>query len=312
MCGGLVVLNPGSPTQVVCAILIMLFHLLLVLKTAPYVSDSEDWTAFASSLGLTLTYVGALLKMLKDRQRDEYDVNELNYADTAMNCLPIACVAIVVLIMIFVDCSVWKYMRGKKKKQNDGTNGNEPNGSLTQVLPIAGSGDEADQGNEKKQTETDNTKVDLNTTNYDDWSDSDTLNVAKIIHDEQVDEIYERKALARKQTAAHIHLEARLRAREQSHHTPNKTNGKEEMMRQEKEKKQKQLQMEKEKEKELLMLQEQEKIAKEKKLQKKKEEEKKKRKEAHVEKKKEKDAQVKDILLQRKNSTTRTRSKIKL
>merc|ERR1711865_1293594 len=88
-------------------------------------------------------------------------------------------------------------------------------------------------------------------------------------HDEQVDEIYERKALARKQTAAHIHLEARLRAREQSHHTPNKTNGKEELMRQEKEKKQKQLQMEKEKEKELLMLQEQEKIAKEKELQKK-------------------------------------------
>merc|ERR1711865_340036 len=142
MCGGLVVLNPGSPTQVVCAILIMLFHLLLVLKTAPYVSDSEDWTAFASSLGLTLTYVGALLKMLKDRQRDEYDVNELNYADTAMNCLPIACVAIVVLIMIFVDCSVWKYMRGKKRKQNNGTNGNESNGSLTQVLPIAGSDDE--------------------------------------------------------------------------------------------------------------------------------------------------------------------------
>lgn len=155
MCGGLVVLNPGSPTQVVFAILIMLFHLLLVLKTAPYVSDSEDWTAFASSLGLTLTYVGALLKMLKDRQRDEYDANELNYADTAMNCLPIACVAIVVLIMIFVDCGILKYVRGKKKKQNDG---NESNGSLTQVLPIAGSGDgqvetEAVQNNGKKKNE---------------------------------------------------------------------------------------------------------------------------------------------------------------
>jgi hypothetical protein len=138
MCGGLVVLNPGSPTQVVCAILIMQFHLLLVLKTAPYVNDSEDWTAFGSSLGLTLTYVGALIKMLQDEVRKSSDknANKLNYADTAMNILPIACVSIVVLIMIFVDCGLWNYMRWKKKNQDNG------NGSLTQVKPIIVSSDE--------------------------------------------------------------------------------------------------------------------------------------------------------------------------
>ena len=154
MCGGLVVLNPGSPTQVVCAILIMQFHLLLVLKSAPYVSSSEDWSSFASSLGLTLTYVGALLKMLQVevRHRSEASADELYYADAAMNCLPIACVAIVVLIMIFVECGILKYMRGKKKKQNDG---NESNGSLTQVLPIVGPGDEAVQNNEKKKKKND-------------------------------------------------------------------------------------------------------------------------------------------------------------
>ena len=135
MCGGLVVLNPGSPTQVVCAIMIMLFHLLLVLKTAPYVSDSEDWSAFASSLGLTLTYVGTLIKMLKVRQRSEYDSDELNYADTAMDVLPIACVAIVVVIMIFVDCGLWKYMRGKKSSKRV-LKKDESTGSLTQVRPI--------------------------------------------------------------------------------------------------------------------------------------------------------------------------------
>ena len=69
-----------------------------------------------------------------------------------MNCLPIACVAIVVLIMIFVDCGILQYARRKKNKQN---NGNESNGSLTQVLPIAGSGDEAVQNNEKKKNEND-------------------------------------------------------------------------------------------------------------------------------------------------------------
>ena len=46
--------------------------------------------------------------------------------------------------------------------------------------------------------------------------------VAKIMHDEQVDEFYERKNLARQQTASHNHLEARLRAREKSHHPTNK------------------------------------------------------------------------------------------
>ena len=129
MCGGLVVLNPGSPTQIVCAILIMQFHLLLVLKTAPYVRDSEDWTAFLSSLGLTLTYVGALIKMLQEQRREEYDSNELDYANTALNILPIACVSIVVLIMIFVDCGLWNCIRGRKGLK-DGKRGGE-----TKVLP---------------------------------------------------------------------------------------------------------------------------------------------------------------------------------
>ena len=48
--------------------------------------------------------------------------------------------------------------------------------------------------------------------------------VAKIMHDEQVDEFYERKNLERQQTASHNHLEARLRAREKSHHPGTKTN----------------------------------------------------------------------------------------
>ena len=137
MCGGLVVLNPGSPTQVVCAILIMQFHLLLVLKTAPYVSDSEDWSAFASALGLTLTYVGALIKMLQEQRRKEYDVSELHYADTAMNVLPIACVAIVVVIMIFVDCGLWNCMSGKKRKRSGVKNGGKKKeSSITQVQPV--------------------------------------------------------------------------------------------------------------------------------------------------------------------------------
>ena len=153
MCGGLVILNPGSPTQVVCGILIMLFHLLLVLKTAPYVSNSEDWSSLASSLGLTLVYIGALVKMLKVRQRLEYDPNELDYADTAMDVLPIACVSIVVLIMIFVDCGLWNCIRGRKGLK-DGKGEGKGNGSLTQVQPVN------TEENQEQQSELD--KVDDN------------------------------------------------------------------------------------------------------------------------------------------------------
>ena len=115
MCGGLVVLSPGSPSQVVCAILIMQFHMLLVLKTAPYIKDSEDWSSFLSSLGLTLTYTGALVQMLRaQRRRDEFDPEELSYASVAMDALPVICVSTVVGIMIFVDCGLWNFLRRKR------------------------------------------------------------------------------------------------------------------------------------------------------------------------------------------------------
>ena len=114
MCGGLVVLSPGSPSQVVCAILIMMFHMLLVLKTSPYINDSEDWSSFSSSLGLTLTYVGALVQMLQTQRREEFDSEELSYASIAMDALPVICVSIVVIIMIFVDFGIFKtYHKGE-------------------------------------------------------------------------------------------------------------------------------------------------------------------------------------------------------
>ena len=132
MCGGLVILSPGSPNQVVCAILIMMFHMLLVLKTAPYINDSEDWSSFSSSLGLTLTYVGALVQMLQARQREEFNPKELSYAGIAMDALPVMCVSIVVVIMIFVDCGLWNFLR---RKSGSGKTSTSP----TQVLPVGGS-----------------------------------------------------------------------------------------------------------------------------------------------------------------------------
>ena len=50
MCGGLVMAAPGTPLQVLIATLIMLCHLLVVLKLAPYESSGEDSSSFLSSI----------------------------------------------------------------------------------------------------------------------------------------------------------------------------------------------------------------------------------------------------------------------
>jgi len=122
MCGGLVILAPGSPLQVLFAILIMLFHLLIVLKLAPYVKDSEDWSAFLSTLGLCLLSLGAYSMMIEDS-------HQLDTIGVVMTLLPLMCIGSVIFIMVFVDCGLWQHLCGKgvKKKKNN---------NATQVQPI--------------------------------------------------------------------------------------------------------------------------------------------------------------------------------
>ena len=126
MCGGLVILAPGSPLQVLFAILIMMFHLLFVLKLAPYVKDSEDWSAFLSTLGLCLLSLGAYSMMI------ELDPHQLETIGVVTTLLPLMCIGSVIFIMIFVDCGLWQHLCGKRMK-------NKKNNNATQVQPV-GSG----------------------------------------------------------------------------------------------------------------------------------------------------------------------------
>ena len=65
MCGGLVVLAPGSSYQILCAVLIMLSHLLAVLKLAPYKKDSEDMSCTICTMSIMLTSLGAYAMKLR-------------------------------------------------------------------------------------------------------------------------------------------------------------------------------------------------------------------------------------------------------
>ena len=126
MCGGLVVIAPGSPLQVVFAILIMLLHLLFVLKLAPYEKDSEDWSAFFSTLGLCLLSLGALTMMLKVEEHQREIIG------LVLTALPLMCIAVVVGIMFFIDGGVWKKIQEKSTCRVGKTNA-----STTQVQPVS-------------------------------------------------------------------------------------------------------------------------------------------------------------------------------
>ena len=100
MCGGLVVLAPGSSYQILAAILIMLFHLLVVLKLAPFVSDSEDWSSFITTLGLCLTSLGAYSMLLQGNK------DEVHLIGVFLVGISVVCIATVLGIMVLVDCGV--------------------------------------------------------------------------------------------------------------------------------------------------------------------------------------------------------------
>jgi hypothetical protein len=126
MCGGLVILSPGSPIQVLCAILFMLIHLLFLLKLAPYVKDSEDWSSFLSTLGLCLMSLGAYsmkLTLAKD---------ELQMIEVITTVLPCLCIAVVVGITVLFDFGLKQKMCGSKKSATE----KDSQASLTQVQPI--------------------------------------------------------------------------------------------------------------------------------------------------------------------------------
>ena len=44
--GAMVLIAPGSPVQLLVAIFVVLIFLLLVLKVAPFVDNTDDWLSF--------------------------------------------------------------------------------------------------------------------------------------------------------------------------------------------------------------------------------------------------------------------------
>ena len=104
MTGFMCIVTPGSSSQLLIATLIMLIYMLLVLKTAPFVEESEDLSCFIACFTLTLTYIGgfALISEVNNKENvaPTYNSNLLAICLIGINVL---CILIELVIFIIVD-----------------------------------------------------------------------------------------------------------------------------------------------------------------------------------------------------------------
>ena len=104
MTGAMCVIAQGSSVQLLIAILVMLFYMLLVLKTAPYEADSEDWTAFIACVALTLTTIGGFALIMDDPTQRTYESTVLTIVLIGIN---VVCFVLELLLIVVFDCGIY-------------------------------------------------------------------------------------------------------------------------------------------------------------------------------------------------------------
>ena len=124
--GAMCAIMPGSPVQLLVALLVILAYLLLVLKAAPYKGDLEDRLAFLSSLCLCVSLILGFAIITDNPDKQVFDTTSMGAALVVINVTPF-------LFLLFAVFSV------VKNGPNVGVvNGGDDNGGsqqLTQVHP---------------------------------------------------------------------------------------------------------------------------------------------------------------------------------
>jgi hypothetical protein len=128
MTGAMCVVAQISSVQLLIAIMVMLMYMLLVLKTAPFEADSEDWTAFVACVALTLTTLGGLVLIMDDPTTRTYESAVLAVILIGINVL---CIATEILIVVFVGCGLGK----RCQRCGRGGSGDEKTSNNSKVLP---------------------------------------------------------------------------------------------------------------------------------------------------------------------------------
>ena len=99
--GAIQLIGSGTTVQLLFGILVCMFHLMVVLKLAPYESDKDDVLQFLVSVAFTLTLLlGFATK--SDPNHDTYGVFAMDVLLTTMNVLVL--VIGVAIIIILCPC----------------------------------------------------------------------------------------------------------------------------------------------------------------------------------------------------------------
>ena len=130
MAGALSVIAPRSPLQLLIGLLVCTSYMMVVLKTAPYIDGGLDMLSFLSSLALTGTMLGGLIKSLDFDQHVEGFDSSLGLFLIAINVIPLG-YAVVNDLQLFVR--KWtKKSGGEKRRQQQVGKGKD----LTKVRPV--------------------------------------------------------------------------------------------------------------------------------------------------------------------------------
>lgn len=128
MTGAMCVVAPGSSVQLLIAILVMFMYTLLVLKTAPYEKDSEDWSSFIACVALTLTTIGGFALV-----KDDGGTYESSILAVILISLNVVSIALNIIIILIFDCGIYERISGtcRSSRTDEGVKK-----KITQVAPV--------------------------------------------------------------------------------------------------------------------------------------------------------------------------------
>ena len=132
MTGAMVVVAPGSSVQLLIAVLVMQGYLMVVLKTAPYEEDSEDWSSFIACVALTLTCIGGLVLIQDNPSNRTYEDSLLAVILIGIN---VFCIALDIAIVVVVDCGLGAKCGLCRGGSDDKSTNKKKNNSNT-VMPV--------------------------------------------------------------------------------------------------------------------------------------------------------------------------------
>ncbi len=130
--GAMTIIAAGSSAQLVIALVIVLFNMVLVLKAGPYVDATDDYLASLTSLQMLMTLLGGIMIKTDNPDDPTYDPAMLEGLLIAINSLGFVALAIS-LAMLHPRC--------RKRVNMDGT----------RVVPVPDTNTNRDDGDDVRQ-----------------------------------------------------------------------------------------------------------------------------------------------------------------